>query len=492
MAASCDTIYVADAGNNAIYKLAAGNLTLIAGLPQGPGAVEANGGLASNARFNAPTGIAVDANGDVYIADRDNSVVHKVNVTTGIITTVAGTFGVASSTGDGGLATSATLLSPHRLAVDAHGNIYIEENDDSGSGSTIRMVDAVTGKISTIAGPGVTGSGANGSIGYPADGTAATSAWIYNPYGVTLDAQGNVYIPNGDGNVVLKISNQAVLSGTPGAGDVGVHNISLSVSDGTNTGVQNFTISVPLDGACGSADGVASSFAPNANLCTSGTGSSVVTSSANKNYSWSCAGNYGGTTSQCSADWSVTGNGSGQGSGGVSGNGWVFAPEGSGANETGGFIPLTGNIKSPGSAPPAGYAFPFGLFDFVLHSGTVGTTATVSITFPGVLPLNAEYWKFGPTPEGYNCSGAGCAVAHWYKFPYAVFNGNQVTLTIRDGGVGDDDLIANSVIVDQGGPAIPPSTPVPTLSEWGMLLLSSMMALLGLARVRCRGGRTPV
>jgi YVTN family beta-propeller protein len=153
------------------------------------------------------------------------------------------------------------------------------------------------------------------------------------------------------------------------------------------------------------------------------------------------------------------------------------------------FIPLTGHTASPpdGTAP-AGFAFPYGLFDFTVSDCTPGSTITLVVTYPQALPAGTVYWKYGPSPDGYNCSGVACAAAHWYQMPpaQAVFAGNTVTLTITDGGVGDDDLAANGVIVDQGGPGVPGAAGIPTLSEWALLLLAGLMGLLGMAQVRRR------
>jgi hypothetical protein len=123
-----------------------------------------------------------------------------------------------------------------------------------------------------------------------------------------------------------------------------------------------------------------------------------------------------------------------------------------------------------------------------LNGGGNGTAATITITYPTPLPAGSVYWKYGPSPAGYNCSGAACALPHWYQMPpaQAVFSGNTVTLTISDGGVGDDDfaLGPNGIIVDQGGPGVPAVTGIPTLSQWGMVLLSGLLALGSLVSLR--------
>jgi hypothetical protein len=93
------------------------------------------------------------------------------------------------------------------------------------------------------------------------------------------------------------------------------------------------------------------------------------------------------------------------------------------------------------------------------------------------------YWKYGRTRSN--------TTAHWYQFAGAAIAGNTITLTLTDGADGDDDLAANGVITDPGGPGVPGGTGgtgVPTLSEWGIILLSSFMAMFGLKQVRRRRG----
>lgn len=159
------------------------------------------------------------------------------------------------------------------------------------------------------------------------------------------------------------------------------------------------------------------------------------------------------------------------------GSTWVFAPIGNGPQESAGFIPLTGHPKSPASAPPPSLSFPNGLFDFVAINGTPGTPFSITLTFPS-LPApppgyQYQYWKFGPTPSD--------PAPHWYAFSGAVISGNAVTLTIVDGQIGDDDLVANSRIVDAGGLAVVAvaagsgASPIPALSEWAQLLLAGLV-----------------
>ncbi|CAN5370930.1 hypothetical protein BH11PSE11_BH11PSE11_36100 [soil metagenome] len=238
----------------------------------------------------------------------------------------------------------------------------------------------------------------------------------------------------------------------------------------------------PVNGVCGTSNGVSSPFAPSANLCTTGAASGVTSSAGS--YGWTCAGTNGGTTPACSAPWQTTGSNSGTGSATVSTNGWVSAALGNGPLQSAGFIATGGHPKSPPTVPQ-GVTFPHGLFDFVLTGGAPGSSAVVTITYPGAVPAGAVYWKYGPTPAGNNCgSPAVCALPHWYQFP-AVFAGNTATLTITDGGLGDDDLTANGVIVDQGGPGVP-ALEIPTLSEWARILLALLLVVAGLGAMQRR------
>ncbi|QJR16735.1 IPTL-CTERM sorting domain-containing protein [Usitatibacter palustris] len=129
----------------------------------------------------------------------------------------------------------------------------------------------------------------------------------------------------------------------------------------------------------------------------------------------------------------------------------------------------------PGAAPipptaPGGVTFPHGLFDFTTTGCTAGSTLAFTLTYPTALPGGTTYWKYGPT--------ASNTAPHWYTLPATVV-GNTITFSITDGGLGDDDLVANGTIVDQGGPGIPGApgtvTAVPTLSEWMLMLLATLM-----------------
>ncbi len=128
---------------------------------------------------------------------------------------------------------------------------------------------------------------------------------------------------------------------------------------------------------------------------------------------------------------------------------------------------------------PAPVQFPHGLFDFTTINCMAGDAVTIRVTYPQTLPAGTQYWKFGPTP-------ANPMTSHWYILP-ATIAGNTATFTITDGGLGDDDLMANGTIVDQGGPGL--TLPVPTLSEWMLMLLGLLVVGSGALYMRRHGQR---
>jgi sugar lactone lactonase YvrE len=175
-------LYIADTGNNVIREVSryANFYSTLAGTA-GTAGKTGDGGAATAALLSAPSGIALDAGGNLYIADTGNNEVRKITVATGVITTVAGN-GTQGNSGDGAAATSATLNMPSQVAVDAAGDIYIA----CAGSSSIRRVSAATGTISTIAGTGTAGTGGDGGL--------ATSGSLSGPLGLALDGKNNLYI----------------------------------------------------------------------------------------------------------------------------------------------------------------------------------------------------------------------------------------------------------------------------------------------------------
>ena len=195
-------IYIAEPFNNRIRKInSSGVITTIAG--NGNLGYSGDGGLATLAEMNFPTGVAVDAAGNIYIGDQGNNCIRKVN-TGGIITTIAGS-GPGGYSGDGGPATLALLSTPAGVAVDAAGNVFI---GDLGN-QRIRKIDT-GGIISTIAGTGVQG--------FSGDGAAATLAQLNQPAGVSVDSSGNVYIADFTNSRIRKINSSGIISTIAGTG----------------------------------------------------------------------------------------------------------------------------------------------------------------------------------------------------------------------------------------------------------------------------------
>lgn len=190
-------VYIADTRNQVIRKVATtGVITTIAGTGNTAG-YTGDGGAAISATLNYPTGILIGKAQNLYIADKMNNVIRKVILSTGIISTYAGT-GTLGYSGDAGAATAATLDYPATLGQDSVGNIYIADQGNQ----VIRKV-TTAGTISTYAGNG-TGKGTLVG-GYSGDGGAATSATLNLPSGVAFRF-GHGYISDSKNNVIRKVN----------------------------------------------------------------------------------------------------------------------------------------------------------------------------------------------------------------------------------------------------------------------------------------------
>lgn len=200
-------IFIADTENSVIREVVAatGNIQTVAG--NGTAGYTGDGGAATSAQLSSPFGVFVDGSGNIFIADTDNSAIRCVvgtaggcfgsTLAVGDITTVAGTGtpcqDPTTSCGDGGAATSAQLNFPGGLFVDGFGNLFIADTFDS----KIREVAVATSDIQTVAG--------TGSAGYSGDGGPATSGLLYDPYGVSVDSSGNIFIADTSNSVVREV-----------------------------------------------------------------------------------------------------------------------------------------------------------------------------------------------------------------------------------------------------------------------------------------------
>ena len=195
---SAGNVYVADTGNKTIRKISSADVvSTFAGKAGVTGSADGTGDAAS---FTSPNGVAVDASGNVYVADLMNNTVRKISPT-GVVTTFAGTAGVSGSAD--GVGGAASFMFPTDVAVDSAGNIYLSDQ------CVIRKITPGAA-VTTLAGKaGVCGSN---------DGTGAAAQFFYQ-IGLTVDAAGNVYVADGGGSTIRKITPAGVVStvvGTPG------------------------------------------------------------------------------------------------------------------------------------------------------------------------------------------------------------------------------------------------------------------------------------
>lgn len=196
-------LFIADDGHHRIRKVdPSGIITTVAG--NGSQNYSGDGVAATKTSLYRPTGVAVDAVGNLYIADTNNFRVRKVD-TSGIITTLAGTGAIAYS-GDGGPAINASFTEPTAVALDAAGNVYVA---DRGSANVVRKIDRA-GIITTVAG--------NGTVGFSGDGGPAINAQFSDLRGVTVDSTGNLYLADYGNHRVRKVDTSNIVTTVAGNG----------------------------------------------------------------------------------------------------------------------------------------------------------------------------------------------------------------------------------------------------------------------------------
>ena len=185
---------------------ATGVITTVAGT--GAEGYSGDGGQASQATVNQIYSICVDANGDIYIVDRLNAAVRKIDAATGIITTVAGT-GEPGYSGDGGPGNLAQLVEPNDAFLDGKGGLLIADIQDQ----RVRRLELTTGIITTFAG--------NGEKVRSGDGNPATQASFFGSRAVCMDSKGNTYVCEREGHGVRKIDANGIMSTFAGTGEKG-------------------------------------------------------------------------------------------------------------------------------------------------------------------------------------------------------------------------------------------------------------------------------
>ena len=203
-------VFIADTYNNRVVKVTPqGQVTAVAG--NGKAGYSGDGRLAAFAELNEPTGVAVDAKGNLYIADSSNNVIRRVDAKTGIITTVAGNVaadkasdGLGGFSGDGGPATGAQLNEPQGVALDGAGDLFIADTFNN----AVREVTPA-GAISTV----VNSASANGGIptaGGETNNVAPTASKLNTPYGVGVDpSTDDLYIADTHNSKIAQVTNLA-------------------------------------------------------------------------------------------------------------------------------------------------------------------------------------------------------------------------------------------------------------------------------------------
>jgi uncharacterized protein (TIGR03437 family) len=272
IAYSKGNLYIVDSANNVVRLISNGVISTFAGTA-GAAGYSGDGAAATAATLNSPSAVAVDSAGNVYIADTGNWLVRVVN-TSGIINTFAGNYSLgAGYSGDGAAATSGQLNAPTGVAVDSAGNVYMTDSVDN----LVRKVSG--GNFSTIIGIGATGQTLNhpnglvvdskgavyvsdtshrvlkwdgahlttfagtGDVGYSGDNGLATKAVLNNPVGLAIDPAGNVYIADANEFRIRMVSTTGIITTIAGSGHVGY------VGDGGSalTAYLNFPNGVVLD-----------------------------------------------------------------------------------------------------------------------------------------------------------------------------------------------------------------------------------------------------
>jgi type IX secretion system substrate protein len=210
-------LYIGDLGNSRVRKVdTAGIITTFAGT--GVQGNSGDGGAATLAELNAPTYFVIDILGNFYLSDEANNNIRKIN-TAGIISTIAGN-GNLSYSGDGGQATSAALASPQVITMDTLGNLYVADYLNN----RIRKINT-SGIITTVVG--------NGTASYSGDGGLASAAGLNEPFGITFNKQGNLYITDSENSVIRKVSG---LENTTGINQFANNNIQVNIYPNPNNG----------------------------------------------------------------------------------------------------------------------------------------------------------------------------------------------------------------------------------------------------------------
>ena len=224
-------LYLSDTFNHRVRKVDAktGVITTVAG--NGKKGFAGDGGKATDASLNEPYGVELDAEGNLFIVDRLNYCIRRVDAKTGTITTVAGTGGKSGFSGDGGPATKALLVEPNGICLDGKGRLYIADV----AGHRVRVVDLKGGTIETLI-----GNGKGATLG---DGGSLKDATTFGPRAVAMHPDGSLVLVERNGHCVRKIDlTKGTVARSAGTGKKGYSGDGGKALDATFDGPKEIDI----------------------------------------------------------------------------------------------------------------------------------------------------------------------------------------------------------------------------------------------------------
>lgn len=252
---AANNVYFTQYDQDRVRKLTVSTGIISTAIGTGAASSTGDGGLATSATIDGPLGIGIDQSNNIYLSEWSGYRIRKVNATTGIINTIAGT-GVNSSTGDGGLATAATIRNIWDVSINGNGDVFIAgQNTDK-----IRKVDGTTGNISTVIGTGIPG--------FSGDGGLANAAQIDDPRGIIFDQFNNLFICDRGNRRIRRVDYCPTVTLSAPA--------DLCINDGIQSGLGGGTPTGGVYSGPGVTDdgnGTSYSFNPN----TAGTGVHTIT-----------------------------------------------------------------------------------------------------------------------------------------------------------------------------------------------------------------------
>ncbi len=215
-------VFVSDEQNHVIREITiAGNVITVAGT----GTAGYQDGVGTAAAFDHPEGIVADASGNLFVADGHNNVVRKIVIATGAVSTYAGTSVAAFNNGP---IASATFNDPYGMTIDASGNLYVTDVLNN----CIRKITVSTGMVTTYAGSGTQGL---------TNGSAATATFYY-PLGCAFDSDGNMYVSDTYNNVIRKVASNGTVTTFAGSG------VSGAADGPAASATFNFPIGIVVNG----------------------------------------------------------------------------------------------------------------------------------------------------------------------------------------------------------------------------------------------------